>query len=103
MEASDGNVLLSARYSYSGLVDSSALLKLDADELDRWRVQGRPFIEKLAREISDHYVTLRSEPQVYSEWWHRDLCRSDDGELWRSAEWEAIQAFPEWAEWRAKQ
>ncbi|RJS47289.1 hypothetical protein D4739_14380 [Nocardioides cavernaquae] len=56
---------------------------------------------RLARSISDTCFTLRTEPEIHSKWWKRDLYRGDDRAHWVAAVGEAIQAWPEWAEWRA--
>lgn len=103
LETSNGEIVLDARYSYSAIVDDSALLKFDSDELRGWRAEGRAFVTDLAQNVSDQYVTLRSEPQVYSRWWQRDLYRSDDGARWRSEVSDAIHDWPAWVAWRAKQ
>lgn len=80
-----GVLFLDARYSYSALIDDSALVRLDATEVGRYREGGRAYLGELARRIHD------SGPYVVeSPYFARDLYRGPDGARLREAVGAAI-------------
>lgn len=71
---------LEARYSYSGLIDSSALIRLDESELEAYHVGGHDYLSDLAMRIQDS-APYREESPYFS----RDLYRSDPDKRLREA------------------
>lgn len=77
----DADILyLDARYSFSAVTDDSALVRLDATELRRYRECGRDYLGELARGIHDS-APYRAE----SPYFERDLYRAADGPRLRAA------------------
>jgi hypothetical protein len=76
---SDGALYLDARYSYSAVIDDSALVRLDEREVERYRSGGRGYLSDLARRI--HHSAPYSETSPYYE---RDLYRGSDGPRYRA-------------------
>ncbi len=67
----DGILYLDARYSYSALIDDSALIRLDDTELRGYRDGGHDYLSELARGIH-HSAPCRMESAYFT----RDLYRS---------------------------
>lgn len=67
----DGVLYLDARYSYSALIDDSALIRLDDTELRRYREGGHAYLSELAQGIH-HSAPYRMESAYFT----RDLYRS---------------------------
>ena len=86
---------LDARYSYSAVIDASALIRLDDAELDRYRGDGRAFLSELAERIHDS-APYRPE----SPYRPRDLYRGQDAATWRRAVADAIDGHTWLAEQR---
>ncbi len=75
-----GTLYLDARYSYSAVVDDSALVRLDESELAAYRAGGHDYLSELATRIHD------SGPyQQESPYHRRDLYRGPDGKEFRAA------------------
>lgn len=80
-----GALYLDARYSYSAIIDDSALIRLDESELEAYRARGRGYLSALARRIHD------SAPYTQDSPYHRrDLFRGPDGRRYRDAVTAAI-------------
>ncbi len=94
----DGDDLhLEARYSYSGLIDDSALITLDADEQRLYRDRGSAFIAELQQEIHE------SGPfQASSRYFRRDQYRGPDRRALRAAVSEAIGIWRQDELWRSR-
>jgi hypothetical protein len=73
-------LFLDARYSYSAVIDDSALVRLDDVEVTSFRSGGRDYLSELARRIHDS-APYREESQYH----RRDLYRGQDGARWRQA------------------
>jgi hypothetical protein len=67
----EGVLYLDARYSYSALIDDSALIRLDDTELRGYRSGGHAYLSDLARGIH-HSAPYRLESAYFT----RDLYRS---------------------------
>ena len=76
----DGILYLDARYSYSALIDDSALIRLSDAEVAAYRAGGRDVLAELARSIH-HSAPYRSESKYFA----RDLYRGPDGPVFRDA------------------
>jgi hypothetical protein len=81
----EGVLYLDARYTYSALIDDSALIRLDDTELRGYLSGGRDYISDLARGI-DHSAPYRVESAYFA----RDLYRSPGGPKLRDAVGAAI-------------
>ncbi|WP_157432679.1 hypothetical protein [Aeromicrobium sp. Root472D3] len=81
----DDVLLLDARYSYSALIDTSALIRLDDSERDAYRAGGHAYLSDLAHRVH-HSGPYREESPYYS----RDLYRSADSTALRAAVGAAI-------------
>lgn len=79
---------LDARYSYSALIDDSALIRLNAHEVDRQRQAGPPYLDDLAQRIHNSAPYLGT-----SKFYPRDLYRSASAALWRAEVRAAIDRF----------
>ena len=76
-----GDLFLDARYSYSAMIDDSALIRLDAAEVRAYRAGGHDYLTDLARGIH-HSAPYRAESRYYA----RDLYgRDEDGRGLRDA------------------
>jgi hypothetical protein len=75
----DGVLLLDARYSYSGLIDDSALVELDESELESYRTGGHDYLSELAHRIHDSGPYREESP-----YFTRDLYRTTDGPALRA-------------------
>lgn len=73
-----GDLYLDARYAWNGMVDDSALIKLNEDESADHRARGPEAIAELAQAIAD-----RPPYREESPWHGRDLFRESEGEVWR--------------------
>lgn len=78
--AQDGILYLDARYSYSALIDDSALVRLDDGEVAAYRAGGRDVLTRLARGIHES-APYRPESAAYA----RDLYRGPDAATFRRA------------------
>lgn len=77
----DGDALfLDARYSYSALIDDSALVRLTEAEVEAYRCGGRDVLTRLARGIH-HSAPYLPESEAYA----RNLYRGPDGRAYRDA------------------
>jgi hypothetical protein len=76
---------LDARYSCSGLIDDSALIRLDEAELEAYDAGGHDYLSDLAMRIQDS-APYREESQYFS----RDLYRSDPDKRFEEAVTQAI-------------
>ncbi|PPF46166.1 hypothetical protein C5B85_05925 [Pseudoclavibacter sp. AY1F1] len=76
---------LDARYVVTNMVDDSALIQLDAAELEQYRVAGRAYLAELAERI--HYGSPHREE---SPFFARDLKRGPEGAAYREAVSKAI-------------
>lgn len=83
----DGRLYLDARYSYSAVIDDSALVELDQQELAAYRAGGHEYIHQLATAIHMS-APYREESPYFS----RNLYRGDRGPSWRSAVSSAVAA-----------
>lgn len=81
----DGVLYLDARYSYSALIDDSALIRLDDTELSGYRAGGHAYLSELARGIH-HSAPYRLESAYFT----RDLYRSAEERELRNAVGAAI-------------
>jgi hypothetical protein len=81
----DGILYLDARYSYSALIDDSALIRLDDAELRGYRGGGHDYLSGLARGIHDS-APYRAESAYFA----RDLYRAPAGRELRDAVGAAI-------------
>ena len=69
---------LDARYSYSGTIDSSALILLDEMELATYRASGRDYLSDLGMRIHNNGPFRKESP-----YFERDLYRGPDRERYR--------------------
>ncbi|NYJ03548.1 hypothetical protein HNR19_004246 [Nocardioides thalensis] len=83
----DGRLYLDARYSYSAVIDDSALVELDPEEVAAYRAGGRDHISELATAIH-----MSAPYRGDSPYFSRDLYRGDQGRQWRSAVAAAVAA-----------
>ena len=81
----DGILYLDARYSYSALIDDSALIRLDDTELRGYRAGGHEYVTGLARGIHNS-APYREESAYFT----RDLYRGPSGRELRAAVGAAI-------------
>ena len=79
------HLYLDARYSYSAVIDDSALIRLNADEVEAYRVGGHDYLSDLAGRI--HMSAPYSDKSPYHR---RDLYRGPDGKKHRAALGRAI-------------
>ncbi|MFI5427523.1 hypothetical protein [Aeromicrobium sp. UC242_57] len=80
-----GILYLQARYSYSAIIDDSALIRLDDSEVKAYRARGHNYLSALARRIHD------SAPyQEESPYYPRNLYRQPGGTQYREAVTTAI-------------
>lgn len=82
-----GELHLDARYSYSALIDDSALLRLDEGELARYRDGGHAFLSELAERVH-----MNGPYRPESPYYARDLTRQAGGAQLRAAITAAIVA-----------
>lgn len=68
------DLYLDARYSYSALIDDSALIRLDESEVAAYRAGGHDYLTRLARQI--HMSAPYTKESPYHD---RDLHRRPDG------------------------
>jgi hypothetical protein len=80
-----GVLHLDARYSYSAIIDDSALIRLDESETDSYRARGHDYVSGLARRIRDSAPYSQESP--YRD---RDLYRGPDGKAYRAAVTSAV-------------
>ncbi|WP_147918134.1 hypothetical protein [Ruania zhangjianzhongii] len=72
------DLYLDARYSYSGIIDDSVLIRLDESECEAYRTGGRDYLSDLAMRMHN------SSPfQEKSPYYARDLYRGPDGTRYR--------------------
>lgn len=91
----DGDELhLDARYSHSGLIDDSALIRLDADEQRSYRDGGHAYISALQQKIHESAPFQKSSP-----YYRRDLYRGPERKAWRTAVQDAIGIWQQDALW----
>jgi hypothetical protein len=76
----EGALYLDARYSYSALIDDSALIRLDDTESRGYRAGGHDYLSDLARGIH-HSAPYLAESAYFS----RDLYRGPTGRELRDA------------------
>lgn len=89
-----GVLHLDARYAVSSMIDDSALIRLDASELEAYRDGGHTYLSQLAQRID------RDSPHTeQSRYFARDLYRGPDGAAHREAVRSAIVNHT----WAAKQ
>ncbi|MBF4512486.1 hypothetical protein ITJ66_08290 [Plantibacter sp. VKM Ac-2885] len=88
---------LDARYSYSAVIDDSALIRLDDVELAAYRSGGHDALSDLARRVHNS-APYRAESPFFS----RNLYRGPYGEAYRSAVATAIADHTWIAEQRRK-
>ncbi|HXH36858.1 MAG TPA: hypothetical protein VNJ54_20950 [Plantibacter sp.] len=81
----EGVLYLEARYSYSAIVDSSALIRLDDAERERYRTDGHNALSDLATQIHNS-APYREE----SAYFQRNLYRGSDAKQYRDAVARAI-------------
>lgn len=93
----DGILYLDARYSYSAVIDDSALVRLDDAELAAYRAGGHGYLTDLARGIH-HSAPYREDSKYHA----RDLYRGREGRTWRDAVSAAI-AEHTWAAERRRE
>jgi hypothetical protein len=93
----DGSLYLDARYSYSGLIDDSALIQLDEAELKAYRDGGRDWLSDFATRVH-HGAPYREDSAFFA----RDLFRGPDGARYREAVSVAIADHTWIAEQRRK-
>ena len=75
-----GILYLDARYSYSALIDDSALVRLDRSELEAYRAGGHSALSELAARIH-HSAPYREDSPYFS----RNVFRGPDGSAYREA------------------
>lgn len=80
-----GVLYLDARYSYSAMIDDSALIRLDESEMEGYRTGGHDYLSQLAKRI--HNSAPYKEESPYHQ---RDLFRGQDGKKYREAVTAAI-------------
>ncbi|MGW8484401.1 hypothetical protein ACWGJP_14810 [Microbacterium sp. NPDC055903] len=73
-------LFLDARYIVSSMVDDSALVRLDASEIEAYRADGRSYVSGLARSIHDGSPHREDSP-----FYGRNLFRGSEGKQWRDA------------------
>lgn len=83
--AQEGVLYLDARYSYSAVIDSSALIRLDDAERERYRAGGHDALSELAMRIHTSAPYLEDSP-----YFQRDLYRGADAKQYRDAVARAI-------------
>jgi hypothetical protein len=93
----EGSLYLDARYSYSALIDDSALIRLNDTELAAYLAGDHDVLSDLARRVHNS-APYRSESPFFS----RDLYRSADGAQYREAVSAAIADHTWIAEQRRK-
>lgn len=93
-----GVLHLDARYSYSALIDDSALIRLNEAELTAYRAGGHDYLSGLAQGIHNS-APYREE----SAYFVRNLYRSPEGRSYREAVSAAIVDHTWRAEQRAEQ
>lgn len=76
----EGSLYLDARYSYSALIDDSALIRLSDAEHTTYLAGGHDALSDLAGRVHNS-APYRSESPFFS----RDLYRSADGAQYREA------------------
>lgn len=75
-----GVLYLQARYTYSAMIDDSALIRLDEAEVDAYLVSGSDYLSELAARVQD------SAPYSDRSPYHpRDLYRGPEAESYRAA------------------
>ncbi|SDH88373.1 hypothetical protein [Agrococcus jejuensis] len=74
------DLLLDARYSYSAVIDDSALIRLDDAERRAYAEGGHDAMTRLAQRIH-HSAPYREDSRFHA----RDLHRGEDGRAWRDA------------------
>ena len=90
----DGALFLDARFSYSGVIDDSVLVRLDATELAGYRNGGHAYLTALAERIHNSGPFRPTSP-----FHDRDLYRREGGRALRDAVSAAIVDHT----WRAEQ
>lgn len=93
----EGSLYLHARYSYSALIDDSALIRLNDTELAAYLAGDHDALSDLAGRVHNS-APYRSESPFFS----RDLYRSADGAQYREAVSAAIADHTWLAEQRRK-
>lgn len=81
----DGALYLDARYSYSALIDDSALIRLDGTEAEAYRLGGHDYLSDLAVRIHNSAPYTQT-----SRFLARDLYRGPDAAQYRKAVAEAV-------------
>ena len=76
----DGVLYLDARYSYSAVIDDSALIRLDDTESEAYRRGGHDYLSGLARRIHNSAPYAQT-----SRFYGRDLYRGPGGTRYREA------------------
>lgn len=76
----DGELHLDARYSYSAIIDDSALLRLDDGELAQYREGGHAYLSELAGRVH-----MSAPYRAESPYFARDLHRQTGGAELRTA------------------
>lgn len=94
----EGVLHLDARYSYSALIDDSALVRLNESELTAYRAGGHDYLTDLATRIHNS-APYRDE----SPYFGRNLYRGPDGTSYREAVAAAIVDHTWLAERRTEQ
>jgi hypothetical protein len=97
VEQQEGSLYLDARYSYSALIDDSALIQLSDSELTDYLAGDHDVLTDLATRIHNS-APYRSS----SRFFNRDLYRSADGASYREAVSAAIADHTWIAEQRRK-
>lgn len=72
------DLYLDARYSSSGIIDDSVLIRLDESECEAYRTGGHDYLSDLAMRIQNSSAFLAQSP-----YYPRDLYRSTDGKRYR--------------------
>lgn len=80
-----GSFYLQARYSYSAVIDDSALIRLDESEIEAYRAGGHDYLSALAMRI--HNSAPYTEKSPYHS---RDLFRGPEAKAYREAVGAAI-------------
>lgn len=81
----DGVRYLDARYSYSALIDDSALIRLNDTEIEAYRLGGHDYLSDFAARIHNSAPATES-----SRFFSRDLYRGPDGPQYRRAVADAV-------------
>lgn len=81
----DGVRYLDARYSYSALIDDSALIRLNESELEAYRLGGHDYLSDLATRIHNSAPYLAN-----SRYFTRDLYRGPEGAMYRKVVADAV-------------